>query len=304
MRQPKPSGNDLWKKTDKIPVVCEILDPRTQQTIRANEKFASVSDFLQSNDMVGKILAMVAEDILVKHILDELLEANRSQLEIMQASSFLQANEPVSFLELARRIRQQTMLLVGYMDWDHENECLLPPTINPPHKEVSRTWTKAMCIVITQSSTAPSADQSESMQTDATASNSKAQALTNNMHEMLDHGAVTAQVNAVDVGVAECKERIGELALVIQRNDETAKHAASRLEDRLKDLAEELGRTLKYNVQIVETLSTAETAEKMVHLQMNDMRTQLETLHDRLYHLESHVITGEGELAEDENTAM
>lgn len=96
MRQPKPSGNDLWKKTDKIPVVCEILDPRTQQTIRANEKFASVSDFLQSNDMVGKILAMVAEDILVKHILDELLEANRSQLEIMQASSFLQANEPVS----------------------------------------------------------------------------------------------------------------------------------------------------------------------------------------------------------------
>lgn len=128
--------------------------------------------------------------------------------------------------------------------------------------------------------------------------------MTNNMHEMLDHGAVTAQVNAVDVGVAECKERIGELALVIQRNDETAKHAASRLEDRLKDLAEELGRTLKYNVQIVETLSTAETAEKMVHLQMNDMRTQLETLHDRLYHLESHVITGEGELAEDENTAM
>lgn len=64
-------------------MVCEILDPRTQATIQANMNFACMSDFLQSNDMVGKILAMVSEEILVTAILDELLEANRCQLQVL-----------------------------------------------------------------------------------------------------------------------------------------------------------------------------------------------------------------------------
>lgn len=65
--------DDPDPKAVKIPIVCEILDPRTQQTIQENPEMRAVSDFLQSNDMVSKILAMVCEDRTVKLILDEML---------------------------------------------------------------------------------------------------------------------------------------------------------------------------------------------------------------------------------------
>jgi hypothetical protein len=56
------------REGDAIPIVTEILDPRTQQTIKENPEMRAVSDFLQSNDMVSKILAMVCEDRSVKTI--------------------------------------------------------------------------------------------------------------------------------------------------------------------------------------------------------------------------------------------
>lgn len=45
-------------------------------------RFAMVCDFLQSNDMVAKILAMMSEDIGVKAILQELLQPHGAQLEV------------------------------------------------------------------------------------------------------------------------------------------------------------------------------------------------------------------------------
>ena len=65
------------KHGGRIPIVTEILDPRTQQTIQSNEEMRAVSDFLQSNDMVSKILAMICEDRSVKNLLDELLTPAR-----------------------------------------------------------------------------------------------------------------------------------------------------------------------------------------------------------------------------------
>ena len=71
----------------KIPIVTEILDPRTQQTIQQNPEMRSVSDFLQSNDMVSKILAMVCEDRSVKSILDQMLAPRGASMACIPASA-------------------------------------------------------------------------------------------------------------------------------------------------------------------------------------------------------------------------
>ena len=74
------------KKDEEEPVncavVCEILDSRTQETISKNEKVSLSSDFVQSNQMVSQILAMVSEDRNVKTILGQLLGASGTALSV------------------------------------------------------------------------------------------------------------------------------------------------------------------------------------------------------------------------------
>ena len=53
------------------PTIGEILDPRTQHTIRSNRSVAAASDFIQSNKFVAQILAMVCEDRGVRALLGE-----------------------------------------------------------------------------------------------------------------------------------------------------------------------------------------------------------------------------------------
>ena len=90
----------------KIPIVTEILDPRTQQTIQQNREMRSVSDFLQSNDMVSKILAMVCEDRSVKSILDQMLAPRGASMACIPASRYAQPGESLSFFEMACRCQE------------------------------------------------------------------------------------------------------------------------------------------------------------------------------------------------------
>jgi len=60
---------------DSIPLICEILDSRTQKTIAGNSAVSLASDFCQTNRLVAQILGMVSENRNVKALLDELLGA-------------------------------------------------------------------------------------------------------------------------------------------------------------------------------------------------------------------------------------
>ena len=140
----------------RIPIVTEILDPRTQQTIQSNEEMRAVSDFLQSNDMVSKILAMVCEDRSVKNLLDELLTPRGSSMACVPASRYCRPGERLSFFEMACRCQEYGEILIGYLEEDrasrgeaHAGRRFKAPFINPVNKRTPFSWDDNVCCLLT-----------------------------------------------------------------------------------------------------------------------------------------------------------
>jgi hypothetical protein len=52
------TGIDMWQEGEatstSVPIVVEILDPRTQRTVNESYKVYSVADFIQSNELISK----------------------------------------------------------------------------------------------------------------------------------------------------------------------------------------------------------------------------------------------------------
>jgi len=126
-----------------VPCICEILDSRTQKTIASNKTVAMSSDFVQSNEMISQILAMIAENRAVKHILDELLGSHGSDLCVMESARYAEPNESVSYFTLAKRAQEFGEVMCGYQ------LCSDGTTfINPRDKAVSQTWADKTLVVL------------------------------------------------------------------------------------------------------------------------------------------------------------
>lgn len=138
------------QKDDKIPIVTEILDPKTQQTILGNPEMRAVSDFLQSNDMVSKILAMVCEDRSVKLILDEMLSPEGSAMACVPASKYCNPGEELSYFQMACRCQQYGEILLGYLKPDEsESTGYQAPLINSKEKSEVFCWDDYVCCLLT-----------------------------------------------------------------------------------------------------------------------------------------------------------
>ena len=146
-----PDGTD--KALAKIPIVTEILDPRTQQTIQENPEMRSVSDFLQSNDMVSKILAMVGEDRSVKSILDQLLAPRGASMACIPASRYALPGETLSFFQMASRCQEFGETLLGYLEPEspgsRSKSGFKPPVVNDKDKLRSFCWDGYVCCLLT-----------------------------------------------------------------------------------------------------------------------------------------------------------
>merc|ERR1711871_570822 len=127
----------------RVPCICEILDSRTQKTISSNKTIAQSSDFVQSNEMISQILAMISENRAVKHILDELLGSTGSDLCVMESARYAEPTENVSYLTLARRAQSFGEVLCGYqMSSDGTT------FINPRDKSVRKKWGDKTLVVL------------------------------------------------------------------------------------------------------------------------------------------------------------
>lgn len=142
-------GLSQWRNATRgcaaCPIICEILDPRTQATIESNTSVAASSDFCQSNRLIAQVLAMVSENRGVKHLLDELLSSEGSSFLVATSGEFVHKNERLTFYDLAARINFHThSILVGYQTTDES----LKTTINPPDKHVLKPWDDLDLIVL------------------------------------------------------------------------------------------------------------------------------------------------------------
>jgi len=118
------------------PIICEVLDSRTQRTISGHKNLSLSSDFVQSNKLVAQIMAMVAESRSVKVILDELLGIDGSSLLVVPPSWYCVRGEEVSFFILAKRATMHGAILIGYQVRGSTEKTVL----NPPNKDQPQNW--------------------------------------------------------------------------------------------------------------------------------------------------------------------
>jgi len=140
------SAEDLARMAKACPVLCEILDPRTQDSIATSAALKNISDFVQSNKMVSRVIAMVSEERSVNTILDEMMGGSGAGLELKSAELYMHPQEQLSFLQLCKRCHDCNEVLLGYQTLpvaDPENTI-----INPRNKLESKDWSNIQLIVL------------------------------------------------------------------------------------------------------------------------------------------------------------
>ncbi|RLN98106.1 hypothetical protein BBJ28_00011051 [Nothophytophthora sp. Chile5] len=120
---------------DYCKCISEILDPRTQRTISTSATILKLSEFIQSNELVSCILAMISESRDVRVILDELLGPQGAYFEVEPSARYCEPHEHVSFWQLAKRAMTQGEILCGYQVRGVDEAIL-----NPTDKRECRTW--------------------------------------------------------------------------------------------------------------------------------------------------------------------
>jgi len=155
-----------WNESEAIssaramPIVVEILDPRTQRTVNDSYKVWSISDFIQSNELMSKMMAMISEEAAVKKILDQLMGETGTQFELQPAEKFVAPDQEASFWELARECTlTRHAILCGYVEPTEAGSRSLPECIiNPPDKLARRRWRRHNLVLITTNELAVEGD--------------------------------------------------------------------------------------------------------------------------------------------------
>eukprot|EP00740_Mantoniella_antarctica_P026204 CAMPEP_0198684434 /NCGR_PEP_ID=MMETSP1468-20131203/12212_1 /TAXON_ID=1461545 /ORGANISM="Mantoniella sp, Strain CCMP1436" /LENGTH=962 /DNA_ID=CAMNT_0044429247 /DNA_START=42 /DNA_END=2931 /DNA_ORIENTATION=+ len=166
------SSNAVEYDKPDIPIVTEILDPRTQQAIK-NHTNMRVFDFLQSNDMISKILAMVCEDRITKPILDQMLRPDGVSLACVDAREYMDVGEELTMFEMASRCQQSYgEIFLGYLkpsrkvrqpppiqsEFTGYTPLQLVNTLTFEKKSKQRAWTGFVCCVLRGGNAGSNAD--------------------------------------------------------------------------------------------------------------------------------------------------
>ncbi|RHY29303.1 hypothetical protein DYB32_005249 [Aphanomyces invadans] len=133
----------------QCPCITEILDPRTQKTIASNKTIASHSEFIQSNELVSCMLAMISESRKVKKILNDLLGATGCSFQVEPSVRYCDPTESLSFFQVAKRALVHDEVLCGYQGRAASDSTVL----NPSDKDVARTWKDIDFVIIRGSRT-------------------------------------------------------------------------------------------------------------------------------------------------------
>ncbi len=149
------SGDVITSAAD-LPIVVEILDSRTQRTVNESTSMGLVSDFMQSNDLVSKILAMVSEAPIAKSVLDQLLGGTGTQFSCVPSEQYVEEGAVVSFAELAAYCSEvRSCVLCGFIEPAAKRRAEGGPAqrmpacvMNPPDKGARHGWEGYTLVVI------------------------------------------------------------------------------------------------------------------------------------------------------------
>eukprot|EP00656_Telonema_subtile_P036514 TRINITY_DN4051_c0_g1_i4.p2 TRINITY_DN4051_c0_g1~~TRINITY_DN4051_c0_g1_i4.p2 ORF type:complete len:409 (+),score=130.31 TRINITY_DN4051_c0_g1_i4:196-1422(+) len=143
----KHNQEEQLRVQQSCPILVETLDARTQDCIAASAALQSIADFVQSNEMVSRVLAMVSEERAVNIILEELLGGTGAGIELLPSGRYLhREDEELSFMQLCKRCQEVDHILMGYqIKVGKESETYM----NPRDKLQVKGWRNVLLVVLT-----------------------------------------------------------------------------------------------------------------------------------------------------------
>jgi len=118
-------------------ITSEILDVQTKNLLQTTS-----SDFIASNEIVSKAIAMVSECQDIATVLNELLSADGFEIYLRANTTYVRVGEEVSFMELTARGRKRNEVVLGYIT---KGPCIF---LNPSNKFTPRVWKARDQIVV------------------------------------------------------------------------------------------------------------------------------------------------------------
>ncbi len=102
---------DIQKKSGikGRPVLSEILDPRT----KALAEIAEASDYVVSNEVVSRLMAVVSEKREMNTVWADLFDADGNEIYLKHARLFAGPGEKVNFFDLMSRARMRNEVCIG-----------------------------------------------------------------------------------------------------------------------------------------------------------------------------------------------
>jgi len=132
---------DILRKLgrESVPIVSEILDPRTKQLVA----LSGCSEYVVSSELISMCLAQCSESRDMEYILQGIFSEEGSELHCKDVRLFCDENEVLSFWELQKRATDLqdengvAVIIIGYRNEDHKGEEFY---LNPHDKHKKITW--------------------------------------------------------------------------------------------------------------------------------------------------------------------
>ncbi|KAK9828547.1 hypothetical protein WJX72_000707 [[Myrmecia] bisecta] len=108
--------DDMRSIVRNTTIISEILDSQTRQLL----KDLNVGEFVLSNELVSRALAMVSQTPMVNHVITQLFQESGDEVFVHPAGRYVRSGEVLSFLDVMARARQREEIPIGYCEIDSD----------------------------------------------------------------------------------------------------------------------------------------------------------------------------------------
>jgi K+/H+ antiporter YhaU regulatory subunit KhtT len=102
----------------EVNIVSEMLDPKNSELARINRK----NDFIVSEKLVSLLITMISENKDLKPVIDDLLDADGSEIYFKPIADYVKPGIPVDFYQLTSIASQYNQVAMGYRIMSKSND--------------------------------------------------------------------------------------------------------------------------------------------------------------------------------------
>ena len=132
-------GSPSHPQTEDFTLLGEIMDSETKDLVAA----AGVSDYILSNRLMSKVMAMVSESASVGPLFEQLFAEEGDEIHVRDVRVYAREGEHLSFWELGARARAIGDITIGY-----KRSAYGEMVLNPPNKHEKLVWGEGDHVVV------------------------------------------------------------------------------------------------------------------------------------------------------------